>query len=82
MFLSPLFKEAFATVTDTVIELYNTDGSQGAARGAGIGSGIYKTLADAFVGLKKMNIIEPRKEQSSAYEEAYKKWIGILNSYL
>ena len=42
MFLSPLFGEAFATVTGSVVELYNTDGSQGAARGAGIGAGIYR----------------------------------------
>jgi len=51
MFLSPLFAEAFATVTGASVELYNTDGSQGAARGAGIGAGIYKGPEDAFTGV-------------------------------
>jgi xylulokinase len=32
MFLSPLFQNIFAAVTEAPIELYNTDGSQGAAR--------------------------------------------------
>ena len=39
MFLSPLFQEAFVNTTGTCLELYNTDGSVGAARGAGIGGG-------------------------------------------
>ena len=42
MFLSPLFRETLAGVTGAVIELYDTDGSVGAAKGAGIGAGIYK----------------------------------------
>ncbi|MCI6550606.1 MAG: FGGY family carbohydrate kinase, partial [Prevotella sp.] len=42
MFLSPLFRETLATVSGATIELYETDGSVGAAKGAGIGCGIYK----------------------------------------
>ena len=34
MFLSPLFRETLAGVTGAVIELYDTDGSVGAAKGA------------------------------------------------
>jgi len=82
MFLSPIFREAFATVTKAVIELYNTDGSQGAARGAGIGAGIYKNHQDAFIGLKTTEIIEPKYEMMPAYKEAYEKWITILESRL
>ncbi|MBP7053476.1 MAG: carbohydrate kinase, partial [Phycisphaerae bacterium] len=52
MFLSPLFAEAFATITGATVELYSTDGSQGAARGAGIGARFYCGPEDAFVGLK------------------------------
>jgi len=78
MFLSPLFGEAFATVTESVVELYNTDGSQGAARGAGIGAGIYKALEDAFVGLEPIKTIEPDEKLSPVYHEAYKKWEDIL----
>ncbi|HUW19959.1 MAG TPA: FGGY family carbohydrate kinase [Sedimentisphaerales bacterium] len=82
MFLSPLFAEAFATVTKTAVELYNTDGSQGAARGAGIGAGIYDGEVDAFVGLKPVKTIEPNDKLTSQYGEAYEKWKRVLESEL
>jgi len=82
MFLSPLFAEAFATVTKTTVELYNTDGSQGAARGAGIGAGIYKGPEDAFVGLEPIRTIEPNKKLSKAYQEAYRRWEDVLKRQL
>ncbi|MHC4646383.1 MAG: xylulokinase [Planctomycetota bacterium] len=82
MFLSPLFSEAFATVTNTVVELYNTDGSQGAARGAGIGAGIYKSAHDAFVGLRPVKTIEPNEKLAPAYGEAFKKWENVLKHEL
>ena len=78
MFLSPLFAEAFATVTHSVVELYNTDGSQGAARGAGIGSGIYKSPEEAFVGLEPVKTIEPNDKLSTAYKNACEKWKSVL----
>jgi len=78
MFLSPLFSEAFATVTQSVVELYNTDGSQGAARGAGIGAGIYRDYKDAFVGLDCKRVIEPNNDLESAYREAYENWLNVL----
>jgi xylulokinase len=82
MFLSHLFAEAFATVTQSVVELYNTDGSQGAARGAGIGAGIYREAKDAFAGLKPVSTIEPNKKLTPRYEDAYKKWEHTLRSQL
>ncbi len=82
MFLSPLFGEAFATVTETTVELYNTDGSQGAARGAGIGAGIYKSLDDAFVGLAPVKTIEPNEKLKAAYKQAYARWENILKHQL
>jgi xylulokinase len=78
MFLSPLFAEAFATVTQATVELYNADGSQGAARGAGIGAGIYKGPEDAFVGLQPVKTIEPNAKLAQAYQEAYKRWENVL----
>jgi xylulokinase len=78
LFLSPLFGEAFATLTGTRIELFQTDGSQGAARGAGIGAGIYPTPAAAFVGLQAVRTIEPRPDLAPAYQEAYERWSRIL----
>lgn len=82
MFLSGLFSQAFATVTQSVVELYNTDGSQGAARGAGIGAGIYKGADDAFVGLKPVKTVEPDEKLTPAYLEAYKRWEDILEREL
>jgi xylulokinase len=82
MFLSPLFAEAFATVTKTTVELYNTDGSQGAARGAGIGAGIYKGPEDASVGLTPVKTIEPNKKLAQEYNQAYESWENVLNQQL
>jgi len=82
MFLSPLFAEAFATITGATVELYNTDGSQGAARGAGIGAGIYKGADDAFVGLEPVKTIEPNEKLTRAYQQAYKRWKDVLKRQL
>lgn len=78
MFLSPLFAEAFATITGATVELYSTDGSQGAARGAGIGAGIYKGPQDAFVGLEPVRKVQPNKKLKKAYEAAYENWQAVL----
>jgi xylulokinase len=82
MFLSPLFSEAFATVTNTIVELYNTDGAQGAARGAGIGAGIYKSADDAFVGLEPVKTVKPNEKLTTGYNEAYNRWKDILKREL
>ncbi len=76
MFLSPIFRETLAGVTGAVIDLYNTDGSVGAAKGAGIGAGIYKDNNEAFATLEKLEVIEPAHEQ--AYTEAYIRWKTCL----
>ena len=80
MFLSPLFAEAFATITGATVELYNTDGSQGAARGAGIGAGLYKGPADAFIGLEPVRTVQPNKKLKRAYHAAYENWATVLGN--
>jgi xylulokinase len=82
MFLSPLFAETFATITGATVELYNTDGSQGAARGAGLGAGLYQGPEDAFVGLKPVRTVEPNKQLKKAYQNAYATWEAVLNQRL
>ena len=74
MFLSPIFGEAFCNTTGAVVELYNTDGAQGAARGAGVGAGIYKNFKEAFNNFKKLAVIEPDNEKSKIYTELYENW--------
>lgn len=80
MFQSPVFREALSCITATQIHLYNTDGSIGAARGAGIGCGYYKSVKEAFAGLKEVGITKPDKLKTAAYEEAYKKWKDFLKA--
>jgi xylulokinase len=74
LFLSPLFKQIFAAVTGTTIELCDTDGATGAARGAGIGAGIYKTPAEAFSALKVIERISPDPELRRKYSYLYGVW--------
>lgn len=78
MFLSPVFRQVFANTTGAVVELYNTDGSQGAARGAGTGAGIYKNISDAFDGLLCRDVIEPDEKLSKKYKAIYEKWVDVL----
>lgn len=73
LFLSPLFRRTLAAVTGATIELYETDGSVGAAYGAGIGAGIYKDSDDAFKTLKKISTEAPVSD-TEAYREAYELW--------
>ena len=74
MFLSPLFRQTLANVTDAPIELYDTDGSVGAARGAGIGAGIYADHNEAFAALQQLAVVEPNAEQRQATLDAYNLW--------
>ncbi len=80
MFLSKVFREALSTITNTTIHLYNTDGSIGAARGAGIGCGYYKTHKEAFNGLDTVEITEPDNTKLPEYEKAYDRWKSKLES--
>jgi xylulokinase len=74
MFLSPIFRNTLAGLSGATIELYNTDGSVGAARGAGVGSGYYKSFSEAFLNLKKLETIEPNKSKKTEYQDAYNNW--------
>ena len=76
MFLSLIFRNTLAGVTGAVIELYDTDGSVGAAKGAGIGAGIYKDNTEAFSTLEKLAVIEPSDTQE--YKDAYEVWKSRL----
>lgn len=82
MFLSSLFRNTLAGVSGATIELYNTDGSVGAAKGAGIGAGIYADNNEAFASLEKIEIIEPVEADRQAYADAYSLWKERLLSQL
>ena len=78
MFLSPIFRNTLAGVTGATIELFDTDGSVGAAKGAGIGAGIYNSPAEAFASLERLAVIRPDDAQADAYAEAYARWKSLL----
>jgi xylulokinase len=82
MFLSPLFRDAFVQTTGAQLELYDTDGAAGAARGAGLGAGIYNSADEAFGGLTKIDVIEPDVKKQSAYSDAYGRWLEKLKSVI
>lgn len=79
MFLSDIFRKTLAGVSGATIELYDTDGSVGAAKGAGIGVGIYKDNNEAFSTLDKLMVIEPEEAKRSEYLNAYSEWKSQLN---
>jgi len=82
MFLSPLFRQTLSNIANASIELYNTDGSQGAARGAAFGAGYYKTFGDAFRSLTKVGVVNPDKSSIEPTAEIYARWLNHLQKFL
>lgn len=80
LFLSEVFTAAFAAVNQVAVEFYETDGSYGAALGAGIGSGIYQDTKEAFQQFKPVSVVEPA--QINLYQDLYADWVGLLENQL
>lgn len=78
LFLSPIFRETLSAISGSEIQLYNTDGGIGAARGAGIGAGIYQNEKEAFQKLEVLHHVSPDQLNRGEVLEAYKKWKTIL----
>ena len=76
LFLSDIFRQTLADITGAVIELYDTDGAAGAARGAGIGAGIYKNTQEAFASLERLTVVEPQR--LAVLDEAYDDWASKI----
>lgn len=77
LFLSDVFTQSFVNSTNVEVELYEGDGSFGAAVGAGIGTGIYKDAASALSNRSPSGIFEPGNKE--VYDELYEKWKELLN---
>jgi xylulokinase len=78
MFLSDIFTETFVNTTGVPVELYENDGSVGAALGAGIGANLYANAKEAFTGMKKWRVVEPSR-QTGEYESLYERWKDQLD---
>ena len=77
MFLSPVFSRTLADISGADIELYNTDGAQGAARGAGVGAGIYSDFKAAFAGLTLLETIHPSGDKG-LLKGVFENWVREL----
>jgi len=80
MFLSDVFTQTFANTTQAAVELLETDGAEGAARAAAMGSGFYISAREAFNGLTRVAMIEPQANLSAQYQDAYQAWVSLLPS--
>ncbi len=80
MFLSDVFTYSFVNATGVPVELYNSDGSAGAAIGAGIGAGIYASSKEAFHHFKPLQLVEPGN--TKVFDELYLGWKDILQKYM
>ena len=70
-----LFREAFVNTLGVPLELYRTNGAVGAALGAGVGAGIFRSEREAFHGLERIEVTEPRAELSGSYQSAKEVWM-------
>jgi xylulokinase len=80
LFFSDVFVESFVNATGVTVELYENDGSVGAALGAGIGAGIYTTSKEAFSQFKPLKKVEPTN--TKLYDKLYGTWKNLLELYL
>ncbi|MEO6327711.1 MAG: FGGY family carbohydrate kinase [Ginsengibacter sp.] len=80
LFLSDVFIECFVNITGVPVELYENDGSVGAALGAGIGARIYASYAEAFANFKPLSRTDPANAEQ--YDNLYNEWKKVLNEHL
>jgi xylulokinase len=82
MFLSPVFREVFVNTTGIELELYDTDGALGAARGAAVGAGLYQTFEEAFKHLELLESVKPDPELTPVYAQTYGIWKEYLHQLI
>ena len=70
-----MIKGALRKFRGARIELFNTDGALGAARGAALGAGYYKTRGEAFAALRRLEVVEPAEADRETLEEGYRAWV-------
>src|SRR5690606_28727319 len=80
LFLSDLFAEAFVNATHVPVELYQNDGSVGAAIGAGIGVKAFQSEEEAFTNSKRLQVVAPKAIDQ--YEPVYQEWKALLEKQL
>ncbi|WP_421871618.1 xylulokinase [Marinoscillum sp.] len=79
LFQSQVFSNTIASLSGAPIEMVQTTGAIGAARGAAYGLGYYKTLSEAVAGDTILRVYEP---QQGNYQQAYQSWKNELAKIL
>jgi xylulokinase len=79
MFQSADFRDALSGISGCAIELYHTDGAEGAARGAALGASFFASPKEAFAGLERAAVVEPDREWEVACQDAYRRWLDGLS---
>jgi xylulokinase len=82
MFLSAIFRQTLANIAGATIELYDTDGAEGAARGAAVGAGLFASFQEAFKSLEKIKEEHPSVDASDKTHAAYDRWLSQLQRSL
>jgi xylulokinase len=80
LFKSPVFRETLAGASGVAIDLFETDGAEGAARGAAIGARHFASFAEAFRSLERPETVEPA--DSFRVEPFYRAWLESLEALL
>jgi xylulokinase len=81
MFLSDLFAQTFANCSSCPVELFNTDGALGAARGAGFGVKFYPQVTDCFRGMEVVRQTDPEKNEIGRVKDIYEEWKKELRQF-
>ena len=82
LFQSDVFSELLASMAGITIEVREATGAVGAALGAGLGSGFFKSPDEALSSQEIVQTIEPNQELSKTYQEPYEKWKNELQGKL
>ncbi len=80
LFLSQTFRTIFANVTQTSLLVFETDGADGAARGAALGAGFYNRSENAFDSVKRIHTVEPQQALKTQYEDIYGQWKAVVEN--
>ncbi len=73
LFQSKIFSSTISNLMQSRIELIETTGAVGAAKAAGVATGIYSSLSEAMEGNDLVMVYEPQQRES-AYDDAYGMW--------
>lgn len=77
LFQSTLFSDTISSLSNAPIEMVETTGAVGAARGAAYAAGAFSSLEEATRGDELIKLYEPKA--ASDYREAYDDWKSVLD---